>query len=42
MNKKKVLLITIDTEADNQWDNSHKCTTNNTKYHIKAKRNLPN
>ena len=28
----KVFLITIDTEADNQWDSTHECTTENAKY----------
>ena len=32
MKNDKIFLITIDTEADNQWDNSHKCSTENTKY----------
>lgn len=32
MNDNKKFIITIDTEADNQWDISHKCTTENAKY----------
>ncbi len=30
--KNKYFIITIDTEADNQWDNNQKCTTENAKY----------
>ena len=29
---KKVFLITIDTEADNQWDINHECTTQNARF----------
>ena len=29
---KKVFLITIDTEADNQWDNTKECSTENVRY----------
>ena len=28
----KYFIITIDTEADNQWDNNHECTTENSRY----------
>ncbi len=28
----KYFIITIDTEADNQWDTNHECSTNNAKY----------
>lgn len=29
---KKYFIITIDTEADNQWDDSHECSTENVKF----------
>lgn len=32
MKKSKIFLITIDTEADNQWDKTSDCTTYNAKY----------
>ena len=32
MKKNKYFFITIDTEADNQWDSNHECTTNNAKF----------
>ena len=28
----KYFFVTIDTEADNQWDKNHECSTNNAKY----------
>lgn len=32
MKNKKYFIITIDTEADNQWDSNHECSTENAKY----------
>ncbi len=32
MKNNKIFLITIDTEADNQWDSNHECSTENAKY----------
>ena len=32
MKSNRVFLITIDTEADNQWDSNQECTTENTKF----------
>lgn len=32
VNNSKLFFITVDTEEDNQWSKSEKCTTNNTKY----------